>query len=57
MLRHIVKDYQPIDPVNTQLLPGGESAAPKELIFHIMQDNAATSKCWTSASARAAWAN
>ena len=41
MLRQIVKDYQLIDPIDSKLLPGGESAAPKELIFHIMQDNAA----------------
>lgn len=42
MLRHIVKDYRLIDPVSTQLQPGGESAAPKELIFHVMPDNAAS---------------
>jgi len=41
MLRQIVKDYELIDPVDCKLLPGGESAAPKELIFHIMKDNAA----------------
>jgi 2-polyprenyl-3-methyl-5-hydroxy-6-metoxy-1,4-benzoquinol methylase len=41
MLRQVLKNYQQIDAVSTQLLPGGESAAPKELIFHIMPDNAA----------------
>lgn len=41
MLRQIVKDYQLIHPVQTALTPGGESAAPKELIFHILKDNAA----------------
>lgn len=41
MLRQVLKDYTQIDTVDTQLVPGGESAAPKELIFHIMQDNAA----------------
>jgi 2-polyprenyl-3-methyl-5-hydroxy-6-metoxy-1,4-benzoquinol methylase len=42
MLRQIVKDYELIDPIiNSTLLPGGESASPKELIFHIMKDNAA----------------
>lgn len=41
MLRQILKDYQQIDAIDTSLVPGGESAAPKELIFHIMQDNAA----------------
>jgi 2-polyprenyl-3-methyl-5-hydroxy-6-metoxy-1,4-benzoquinol methylase len=42
MLRQIVKDYELIDPIiNSTLLPGGESASPKELIFHILNDNAA----------------
>jgi hypothetical protein len=42
MLRQIVKDYEVIDPIiGSTLLPGGESASPKELIFHIMKDNAA----------------
>lgn len=42
MFRQIVKDYQVIDPiVNSTLVPGGESASPKELIYHIMKDNAA----------------
>ena len=42
MLRQIVKDYEVIDPIiGSKLLPGGESASPKELIFHIMKDNAA----------------
>jgi hypothetical protein len=42
MLRQIVKDYAVVDPiVNSNLAPGGESASPKELIFHIMKDNAA----------------
>ena len=42
MLRQVLKDYQQIDSVDTQLLPAGDSASPKELIFHIMQDNAAS---------------
>jgi 2-polyprenyl-3-methyl-5-hydroxy-6-metoxy-1,4-benzoquinol methylase len=42
MLRQIVKDYELIDPIiNSTLQPGGESASPKELIFHILKDNAA----------------
>ncbi|GGA27712.1 methyltransferase domain-containing protein [Dyella nitratireducens] len=41
MLRQVLKDYQQIDSIDTQLLPAGDSASPKELIFHIMQDNAA----------------
>jgi hypothetical protein len=40
MLRQIVKDYEVIDPiVGSKLLPGGESASPKELIYHILKDN------------------
>ena len=36
MLRQMVKDLPLIDPIDSKLLPGGESAAPKELIFLIM---------------------
>ncbi|GAB2563985.1 methyltransferase domain-containing protein [Dyella jejuensis] len=42
MFRQIVKDYALIDPIaSSQLLPAGDSASPKELIFHILKDNAA----------------
>jgi hypothetical protein len=39
-MRKIISDYQPVTTiVNSKNLPAGDSASPKDLIFHIFNDN------------------
>ena len=39
-MRQIIRDYEPItDILNSQHMAIGDSASPKDLIFHVFNDN------------------